>query len=762
MKRKERCQKRIESSLIRISKLGLLILSMLISLHFTIQSALGQSGEGISEKIKIFILRAEDERIWNDDLKSLLSDKNIALRKRAALACGRIGDERAVEPLINLLKQDSDASVRAMAAFALGEIESVVSANALIEKLRSEDDNEIRARSIEALGKIGAALPQSEKEKAQEIGKAILNALESELGNKSFDDKIVLKGLTAALRVRPANAGGIIAKFLNSENDSVRENATNALARLRAKEGNERVRLLLANDKDPIVRANAARVLGATEDRESINALLERATKDVDQRVRVSSIRALGVLKDERVAKDLISRALRLAENVWGNNAIFHRPRLSRNWNQQSEWLEIFTTLGNIYANEGGDNKRRPIDYTYPIQLSARTLALMATEKLWLDINPEVHIAAAKINPDDYLYRETINPFQYPNKKIGLEFFKDWHYAASVAQGLSVIASLSAEKYGTNIPNLQSKASKVLGELITDLRLSERSVPDILRAYAAFKPNGLREVLIKHLKAKDVIIRATAAELLGELPPNEENTKALVEALPITFKDELNDAALAILDALGKQKNEKAIEAIKTALKSNDYIVRSRAAQILKKIGVGDFSSLIGTVQTKNTEADYKRALVRKNGSVKAIVETEKGSFTINLLPEDAPLTVDNFINLARKGYFKNIIFHRVVPNFVIQGGDPRSDGNGGPGYQIRCEINEVEYTRGAVGMALSGKDTGGSQWFVTHSPQPHLDGGYTVFGVIEEKYMKVVDSIVRGNRILNIRLIETKTRARK
>ena len=94
------------------------------------------------------------------------------------------------------------------------------------------------------------------------------------------------------------------------------------------------------------------------------------------------------------------------------------------------------------------------------------------------------------------------------------------------------------------------------------------------------------------------------------------------------------------------------------------------------------------------------------------------------------------------------------MPNFVIQDGDPRGDGNGGPGYQIRCEINEVPYARGAVGMALSGKDTGGSQWFVTHAPQPHLDGGYTVFGNVIAG-MDTVDNIARGDVIRAISIKE-------
>ena len=133
----------------------------------------------------------------------------------------------------------------------------------------------------------------------------------------------------------------------------------------------------------------------------------------------------------------------------------------------------------------------------------------------------------------------------------------------------------------------------------------------------------------------------------------------------------------------------------------------------------------------------------------------------IELLPEEAPLTVDNFIKLARRQYFNGITIHRVVPNFVIQDGDPRGDGNGGPGYQIRCEINQMPYKRGAVGMALSGKDTGGSQWFVTHSPQPHLDGGYTVFGNIVAG-IDVVDNIARGDVIRSIAIMESTPRVFK
>ncbi len=250
-----------------------------------------------------------------------------------------------------------------------------------------------------------------------------------------------------------------------------------------------------------------------------------------------------------------------------------------------------------------------------------------------------------------------------------------------------------------------------------------------------------------YLKEPDMAVRTTAAELLGDLPAETSNIQALSSALKFALQEkESNDAALAILDALAKYKNPSANQAIMPALDSRDYLVRRKAIESLKATGAGDFSNKLGDVGTRNTARDYQRAISRIDKRVLAVVTTNKGRFTMELLPAEAPLNVDNFVQLAKRGYFNRIMFHRVVPNFVIQGGDPRGDGNGGPGYQIRCEINEVPYRRGAVGMALSGKDTGGSQWFVTHAPQPHLDGGYTVFGNVISG-MEVVDRIARGRR---------------
>ena len=146
-------------------------------------------------------------------------------------------------------------------------------------------------------------------------------------------------------------------------------------------------------------------------------------------------------------------------------------------------------------------------------------------------------------------------------------------------------------------------------------------------------------------------------------------------------------------------------------------------------------------------------ALIDPPVSTAVFLDTDRGTIEIELAVLDAPLTVENFVRLARMAHFDGVIIHRVVPDFVIQSGDPRGDGEGGPGYTIRDEISERPYLRGTVGMALDAwGDTGGSQFFITHSPQPHLDARYTVFGRVIAG-MDVVDQIQQGDVIRRVRV---------
>ena len=138
--------------------------------------------------------------------------------------------------------------------------------------------------------------------------------------------------------------------------------------------------------------------------------------------------------------------------------------------------------------------------------------------------------------------------------------------------------------------------------------------------------------------------------------------------------------------------------------------------------------------------------------STQVFVETDRGTIQIELAVVDAPLTVETIVTLARKGFYDGLTFHRVVPDFVIQGGDPRGDGEGGPGFTIRDELSQQPFLRGSVGIALDWEDTGGSQFFITHSPQPHLDARYTVIGRVISG-VEVVDQIQPWDVIRRVRV---------
>ncbi|TXH67273.1 MAG: peptidylprolyl isomerase, partial [Lysobacteraceae bacterium] len=139
--------------------------------------------------------------------------------------------------------------------------------------------------------------------------------------------------------------------------------------------------------------------------------------------------------------------------------------------------------------------------------------------------------------------------------------------------------------------------------------------------------------------------------------------------------------------------------------------------------------------------------------SLIAHFDTERGPIRIELHADKAPLTVANFVNLARRGFYNGLVFHRVIPRFMIQGGCPHGRGNGGPGYRFEDETNNgLRHERGVLSMANAGPNTNGSQFFITHVPCPHLDGMHTVFGKVLEG-QDVVDSIRQGDTINSIRI---------
>jgi cyclophilin family peptidyl-prolyl cis-trans isomerase/HEAT repeat protein len=252
----------------------------------------------------------------------------------------------------------------------------------------------------------------------------------------------------------------------------------------------------------------------------------------------------------------------------------------------------------------------------------------------------------------------------------------------------------------------------------------------------------------------DIIVRANAIDQFAKSKaPDLQQFLAAEERARRDFQD---DARLSAINAIAAVDDPKREPFLRSLLTDRDPIVRRIAADLIEeklKRNRPQYTPL----SVSRTPEQYTEIIRWAREPHSATIHMTRGNLELQLLGQDAPITAWNFAELAKKHYFDNTTFMRVVPNFVIQGGDPRNDMNGGPGYAIRDEINMQKYTRAAVGMALSGPDTGGSQFFVTHSSQPHLDGGYTIFARVVSGMNAVVDQTERGDRVESIAIDEKK-----
>lgn len=258
--------------------------------------------------------------------------------------------------------------------------------------------------------------------------------------------------------------------------------------------------------------------------------------------------------------------------------------------------------------------------------------------------------------------------------------------------------------------------------------------------------------LVGLLDDTDPVVATLAAAGIAERE-YEEAVPDLVAAYRARSNADFRLQVLETLDALEVDEGP-AVELIRECTGEPDKRLRTLAADILTARGLPvppmksdrDFYE-------ENFDDTRMAALAPPVGPVRAIISTRHGDIEIELYGDTAIQTVDNFIKLAREGFYDGLIFHRVVPNFVVQGGCPRGDGWGDPGYTIRSEFNRYNYDAGVVGIAHSGKDTGGSQFFITLSPQPHLDGRYTVFARVR-RGMDAVLAVDLGDE-MKVKILE-------
>lgn len=272
------------------------------------------------------------------------------------------------------------------------------------------------------------------------------------------------------------------------------------------------------------------------------------------------------------------------------------------------------------------------------------------------------------------------------------------------------------------------------------------------------------EILEPLLRSADFTVRATAADILSKTG-DSKYIPALIDAYAISANPAEIEGRAAILDALALYHDSRVLSVLSMALNDPEYAVRQRAIEALKKLNgnelfqegsvrpLDDFLFLSGKLSTE-AQSKYPADFGKPVLDFIAEMQLEKGTVVIRLLGTEAPIHVLNFKTLAEKKFYDGLRIHRVVPNFVIQGGDPRGDGWGTGGMILHDQMNHLVYKRGMVGMPLSGKDTGGSQFFITMSRQPHLDGNYTIFGEVVSG-MEYVDSTEIGDKIKTVRVLK-------
>jgi HEAT repeat protein len=637
------------------------------------------------------------------DLTALLADEEARVRRRAALAVGRVGLAEGVEPLLPLLG-DPDPEVRQMAAFALGLIGDRRARDPLVRAL-SDPLPLVQAGAAEGLGLLG------DPAAAEPIGRMIAQVVDSgALAETPGDD-------ADARRDTPAAAFRL-----------------GVFALVRLKSYDRLAAAVLTADGQPRVRWwPVAFALQRLEDRRALNALIA-LVKDPNPYTRAFAIKGLGALKvgsptQTNTGSPAVAVLIPLVTSA-----------------ERMIAIEAVRALGRIGDPAAApallkimpDRKAEPHLRLEAVAASGE-IRTPAISEVLLDLvsdpSPDIRAAALRASAAQ-------DPENFVTVLSGLDPDPNWLVRAALASVL-----------GTLAPDV------ALARLSTMLKDSDqRVIPSVLAALVKLRDPNVSTVLIERLKADDPAVRVAAAAGLGELkPPN--GASALAAAYEAGQRDLTYIARAAVLAALVKYGAAAAQPVLKSALADKDWAVRVRAAALLKELDpASDVALEIRPAPTRLPPETYAAAhLGIPPVSTQVYLDTDRGTIHIEFAVLDAPLTVNNFITLARMGFFNGLSVHRVVPNFVVQSGDPRGDGEGGPNYTIRDELSEVPFLRGTVGMALDWADTGGSQFFITHSPQPHLDAKYTVFGRVIAG-MEVVDAIQPRDVIKQVRVWDGQT----
>jgi len=635
------------------------------------------------------LLAAADARRFDPAaLREALASNNPAVRRQAALAAGRIGDATAVDLLLPVLT-DTVPSVAAAAAFGLGLLKDARAIPALLQTIRAvapADQGPPQLEAVTAIAKIGG-----------DDGARALTQITT-AASPTAPTAVADAALLEAWRLGSRAPVTELVRYTDATAVTTRWHALYALARLRAPPGAARLVRALG-DQDDRIRTVAARGItralldSAKLDAQPVIDALRLLLDDRDAHIRINALRAVASFRDSTLSPAVVRL---VADRDLGVE------------------VQAETTLGVLRGAAAVAALRGRLTSSV-FALKRQALIALAQAD-----SPSGVAAAATVASD-----------------------ADWRWR-----------SVAAEAFGAARARdrLEAQLADPDGRVVAQAlqRIQPTAGPD-----SALR--GRSRSLLAHA---DPAVRSVAADILGR-HPDVDDVDALVVAYRRADGDPFNDARLSAVAALGAIAASSSTGRLRVATKfvsvvprPDDYLVRRLAADTLPD--ARDAWGSATPIATGRTPADYRDvarrwlapALAGTNPHV--FLETDRGTLDIELLPAEAPMTAAAFLALVERRFFDGMRWHRVVPNFVVQDGDPRGDGWGGPGFVLRDEINPVRYETGTVGIALSGPDTGGSQYFITHSAQPHLDGTYTIFGRVTGG-SGILDAIGQGDRIRSI-----------
>jgi cyclophilin family peptidyl-prolyl cis-trans isomerase len=646
------------------------------------------------QTLALLLEAADTRRADTTGIDQALSATTPFVRAFAARTVGQIGiSARAAR--LRALVADPDSMIAADAAFSLGLLRDSAGVGALASGLARQPT--VIAAAAWSLG---------------ELGESARSAIEQVL--RTGQPKAAVSDvLQAAAKLRPVPAT-LVTAYLLDPDVAIRRSAAYAVTRSRVPSATTALLALAtrvltvgepgsgSTDTDIDLRSYIARGLSKPVVDDSLAAAarsaLERLADDVHPHVRINAIRSLATY-----GADARAALIRHLDDPDANARIALAQSLGGVLPASSvDWIDAW---------------RADTGFTYRRALLAA--AFRAGARL-----PVIDSAAAS----------------------AWQRSSDWRYRSAAAE--AVAGGSAADIDAVVVPLLRDTDGRVRTTAFRTAAVWADSTE------AASKPYG-RSSLRSALADSDLFVRATILDALRSRARAADAWMALA-AWRHAARDPENDARLAALRVIAAawKSDSASFGALRDSLRALKPPADPLERDAARPIGALEhWPRSGGAPRERSWYIDQVRAYVAHELSghpIRATLTTTRGNVRVLLRGADAPLTVANFALLARRGYYTGLAFHRVVPNFVTQDGDPRGDGSGGPGYAIRDELNRRWYDRGAVGMALSGPDTGGSQYFLTHSPQPHLDGHYTVFGHVIAGF-DVLDALVQGDRILTV-----------